>query len=436
LYRAFLRTVESRAEGDEFQVQFETCIGLIESRGFIRRLSFGNLVLLQPELLDAYASAMINAAKAEPDGLGSLAEEDALIGRFRMPSEERITNKEQERLLLVATVEELLRHEIALREPADDGPRLVFPSQFTREWPEAPDPEGKAVVFRFEGPVLNIYTTLAVRLSRSGLFTKQEMWKSAAVYRARVGGRCGLWLREIEEGRGELAVFFDPAASEETRLQFEEYVSAHLSRRALPESITRWRIFVCPNPECATPVAEVQARRRRARGFNWIECNVCGESVSLLDREERVGGTGLSSVPAMDRAADTQRDFEAGLVSAVAELRTQGFLKWAGSTKTTMALALTDVVGSTALGDELGNEGMIEVLRAHFTRAREVIAKHGGHEIKTIGDGLMVAFRTAAEALHFAVELYTDTGEPRIKIRIGIHVGPVHVQEQDAFGTR
>ena len=96
-------------------------MSLVEARGLIRRLSFGNLVLLQPELLDAYASAMVNAAKAEPDGLGSLAEEDALTGRFRMPQDERLPNKEQERLLLIATVEELLRHELALREPAEDG---------------------------------------------------------------------------------------------------------------------------------------------------------------------------------------------------------------------------------------------------------------------------------------------------------------------------
>jgi class 3 adenylate cyclase len=435
LFRTFRKTNEEAADAEELRIQFETCIGLVESRGLIRRLSFGNLVLLQPETLDAYASAMVNAAKAEPDGLGSLAEEDALAGRFRMSQDERLRDKAQERLLLVATVEELLRHEIALREPADSGPHLVFPSQFTREWPEAPDPEGKAVVFRFEGPVLNLYTTLAVRLSRSGIFTKQEMWKNAALYKATVGGRCGLWLREIEEGRGELALFFDQAASEEIRFQFEEYVHAHLLRRVLPESLSRWRIFVCPNPECGTPVAEVQARRRRERGFDWIECNVCGERVSLLDREERIAAIRPSSVPAMDRAADAQRDLEAGLVSAVAELRTQGFLQWAGSAKATMTLAFTDVVGSTALGDELGNEEMNEVRRAHFTRARELIEKYAGHEIKTIGDALMVAFRTAVEALNFAIELYTNTGDSRIKIRAGIHIGPVHIQEEDAFGA-
>lgn len=106
---------------------------------------------------------MVNAAKSEPDGLGCIVEEDALAGRFQMLADERVTSKHQEKLLLIATVEELLRHEIVLKVMGDGATDLVFPSQFTRERPDAPDVPGKAVVFGFEGPLLNIYATLAVR---------------------------------------------------------------------------------------------------------------------------------------------------------------------------------------------------------------------------------------------------------------------------------
>lgn len=323
LYRVFLRTEEAPADTPDLCAQFETCIGRVESRGLIRLLSFGDLVLLQPELLDAYASAMVNAAKEEPDGLGCIAEEDALAGRFRMARDERIPNKEQEKLLLIATVEELLCHEIALREQTEAGPILVFPSQFTREWPDAPDPEGKAVIFGFDGPLLNIYATLAVRLSRSGIFAKEEMWKNAALYTANVGGGCGMWLREVEEGRGELTLFFDPVASEETRFQFEEYIHAHLRRRALAGSIERRRIFVCP--ECGTPVTDRQAQLRRERGFDWIRCNVCETRISLLDREERLVAVPPSAVPAMDRAADAGRERDAAIVVLEGKIATGDF---------------------------------------------------------------------------------------------------------------
>jgi len=306
LYRAFLNTTNAPAETDDLRPQFDTCLRLVESRGLLRRLSFGDLVLLQPERLDSYASALVNAARGEPQGLGCIPEELVLQGRFQIPKEERLPNAEQEKLLLIAMVEDLLRHEIALREYADDGPLLIFPSQFTRDYPDAPEPHGKAVIFDFEGPIANIYSTLCVRLAHSGLCSKKEMWRNAALYTAQVGGECGLWLREIEEGRAELTLFFGDDASEETRFGFEEYVRIHLQRRALPDTITRRRIFVCP--ECETPISDLAAQRRRERGHAAINCPVCETQIPLLDREERLVAARAPAIAEMDRSADTARD--------------------------------------------------------------------------------------------------------------------------------
>jgi hypothetical protein len=308
---------------DQLRAQFETCIGRVEARGLIRRLSFGNFVLLQPELLDAYASAMVNAAKEEPDGLGCIAEEDALAGRFKMSEKERLENKELEKLLLIATVEELLKHEIALKEISDGYVDIVFPSQFTRERPDAPDLPGKTVVYTFEGPLLNIYATLAVRLSRSRLFKKDKMWRNAASFEATVGGTCGIYLRELEEGKGELILCFDDAANETTRFQFEDYVATHLKRRSLPNTIQRRRIFV--GPQCEEPVTDGQAQKRRARGFDTINCNVCDTEISLLDREERLAAPIPSVVAAMDKAADEKRDLETAAMSLKGKIETGDF---------------------------------------------------------------------------------------------------------------
>jgi hypothetical protein len=306
LYRAFLGATRGLTETPELREQFEVCIGRVEARGLIRRLSFGGLILLQPELLDAYASALVNTAKDEPDGLGCMAEEDARVGRFRMSDDEKVKNRAQERLLLIATVEELLWHEIALREQADDGSYLVFPSQLTREWPDAPDPEGKGVIFEFEGPVQNVYATLAVRLSRSGLFTKKAMWKNAASYAAIVGGTCGIYLREIAEGHAEMIVFYDKAAITETRFQFEEHVYVHLQRRALRESVYRRYVLACPN--CDETFPDRQVQRRRERGLDWMNCGVCDTRVSLTGHTADQSGSHESRVPEMDLAADAGRE--------------------------------------------------------------------------------------------------------------------------------
>ena len=154
LYRSFLTANTDLLDTDTLRAQFDTCIGRVENRGLIRRLKFGNLVLLQPELLDAYASALVNAAKDEPDGLGCISERIAQDRAFRIPDDERIKDEGQEKLLLIATIEDLLRHEISLREQTHEGPYLVFPSQFTRDWEDAsPDPPepGSHVLLRGSG---------------------------------------------------------------------------------------------------------------------------------------------------------------------------------------------------------------------------------------------------------------------------------------------
>ena len=141
LYRTFLKD-QVPPRPAEIRDEFETCVRLMETRGLVQRFSFGGLILLQPELLEGYAAAILQGAKEEPDGLGSISEEKVLSGGFRMSEDLRVAG-EQEKLLLIATIEDLLRHEIAVRDQADGGPYLIFPSQFTRELPEAPDLEGR-----------------------------------------------------------------------------------------------------------------------------------------------------------------------------------------------------------------------------------------------------------------------------------------------------
>jgi small GTP-binding protein len=281
LYRAFQKYKSYLPEANNLRAQFETCIGRVEASGLIRRLSFGGLILLQPELVDGYASAIINAAKDEPDGFGYINEEDAMAGRFRMSTDERIKDRNQESLLLLSTIEDLLKYELALREEGYDATYLVFPSQLTRENPELPDPEGKAVIFTFEGPVQNIYSTLVVRLSRSGIFEKKDMWKNAILYSVKDGSSYGMFLREVQEGSGELTLFFSRDANEENRTLFEDYIYRHLQRRALPSSIKRRRIFVCP--QCSTPLPDLAVTRRLERGFRTTFCPVCEAEISIYD---------------------------------------------------------------------------------------------------------------------------------------------------------
>jgi len=200
-------------------------------------------------------------------------------------------------------------HEIALREQGEDGSYLVFPSQFTRENLEMPDPRARTVRFTFAGPLLNIYATLAVRLSASGLFVKKGMRKNVAIYSAVPEGECGVAARELEEGKGELVLFHDDRTSMEMRFHFENFVHAHLRRRALPDTIVLERTFACPI--CRTPVSQLVVEARRGKNLDWTICNVCTDDppprISLREPKEMIAGTGAARVPEMERAADSER---------------------------------------------------------------------------------------------------------------------------------
>jgi small GTP-binding protein len=298
LYDEFRRTnVTLLSSHPNLAAQFETCIGRLENRDLIRGLSFGGYVLLQPELLDAYASALVIAAKNEPDGLGSIGEDIALAGKFYITKEQKIADRGQEQLLLHAMVEELVRHDLALRENADDGRYLVFPSQFNRDFEDAAEPKGLALAMTFEGPVQSLYSTLAVRVGHSGLFEtgRTEMWRNAAIFTARAGGRCGMYMKEFAEARGQVLLFFEPDASDETRFYFEEYVLSHLTRRAIEGSVELIRFFVCAG--CATPVPDAYVKMQRSKGVRTFGCP-CGETVALVEPKDRLAKEFPSQVAA------------------------------------------------------------------------------------------------------------------------------------------
>lgn len=310
LYRAFVRETQFRAFNQPAGIEaFEACIRLVESGGLIRRLSFGDLVLMQPELLDAYAFRLVNAARTQPDGLGSIPEQEARGGNY-IPKDERIANADQEKLLLIAMVEDLLRHEICLREQAD----LVFPSQFMRESPELPEPVGREVVFRFSGPVMNIYATLVVRLAHSLMFTlhSEDLWRNAAIFSSAVGGRYGLALTgDIDEGWAELSLFFQDGADEVLKIQFEEFVNAHLSKRASEGTIHRRWIVGCRT--CGTLMTDQIVKAAKERGRQEIQCPVCMAVIPLGRAKRRLPGDVEAEVVKMEQNANEGRDREAAL---------------------------------------------------------------------------------------------------------------------------
>ncbi|MFA7235981.1 MAG: adenylate/guanylate cyclase domain-containing protein [Phycisphaeraceae bacterium] len=108
--------------------------------------------------------------------------------------------------------------------------------------------------------------------------------------------------------------------------------------------------------------------------------------------------------------------------------------EWAGDERLTLAIVFTDIVDSTALFDEIKDEAMIKVQETHYARGRKLIGEFHGRESTTLGDGFLAVFRTADLALDFAMALHGNSGHPRVRIRAGIHIGPVTIKENEVSG--
>jgi len=104
-------------------------------------------------------------------------------------------------------------------------------------------------------------------------------------------------------------------------------------------------------------------------------------------------------------------------------------------------ILFTDVEGSTALTDRLGDAKARDLLRQHERVVRAALKEHGGSEVKTLGDGFMASFSSATKALECAIAIQSafaernETAQEPIKVRIGLNAGEPIAEDDDLFGA-
>jgi len=88
-------------------------------------------------------------------------------------------------------------------------------------------------------------------------------------------------------------------------------------------------------------------------------------------------------------------------------------------------VVFTDLVSSTARSAELGDAAWKRALEAYLATVRGGIARHGGREISTAGDGFLITFAGPAAAARCAAELVNATRRLGLEMRAGVHTGEV-----------
>jgi WD40 repeat protein/DNA-directed RNA polymerase subunit RPC12/RpoP len=301
--------LEQTLPGERFgESDVRTAVTLLANHGLALPLKFGDLVLLQPELLNGYAGAIIRAARAHKDEIGCVLEADIYKPDFDFTGVDRLPRPDEE-LLLRAMVQTFLDHSLCIAEETPQGRELVFPSQYRRE-KDIPWQPDVFVSYTFGGEWQTIWTTLVVRLWYSQEFGHRELWRNAAEFNSKGGSLLGLKIDNRQgEGEATISLFFDLKTSDELKVIFIEYVHQHLNRYGC--GVTRNRRYMCVN--CGTPVTDLtMVQKRLEAGKDFITCQNCDERVQLIDFIEQC----LKSDPVAQKILDMEK-------TATRELDTQ-----------------------------------------------------------------------------------------------------------------
>lgn len=100
-----------------------------------------------------------------------------------------------------------------------------------------------------------------------------------------------------------------------------------------------------------------------------------------------------------------------------------------------VTILFTDMAGSTAMTQQLGDERAQEIVRLHNTAVRDALKAHAGKEIKHTGDGIMASFPSARGAVDCAIEIQRRLAAEAVQVRIGLNAGEPVAEEQDLYGT-
>jgi class 3 adenylate cyclase len=93
---------------------------------------------------------------------------------------------------------------------------------------------------------------------------------------------------------------------------------------------------------------------------------------------------------------------------------------------TSLTFLFTDLKGSTALYDRVGDIVAYDLVREHFRILQDIVSSEGGAVVKTIGDAVMATFPTPDRAVSAALRMRDSVQKLKndLLIKIGIHEGP------------
>jgi eukaryotic-like serine/threonine-protein kinase len=167
-------------------------------------------------------------------------------------------------------------------------------------------------------------------------------------------------------------------------------------------------------------------------GYFWPIWSILGWGIGLAGHAAPLLGRGIRQPPAAPSSVDE-------VASRVDSERPS--LRPAAAPDGTVTVLFSDIEASTKLNERVGDVRWLELLRAHHAIVREQVHQHGGFEVKSQGDGFMIAFPSArravqcARAIQQGIESHLgEHPDGPIRLRIGLHTGEAIKEEADFYG--
>ena len=238
------------------------------------------------------------------------------------------------------------------------------------------------------------------------------------------------WETYTETAAGSLLGWSEPEAAHRFAVFLRECVTPEAAQTAL-EAMTSFDVAELL-PQIRTPTLVLHRR-----GLPFPDAGIARGLASQIPDASLVVLEGTSIAPYLGDAEAVHRavtEFLGGAEEPVTDKEPPGVAA-------VHTILFSDVEGSTSLTERLGDAKAREVLRTYERIVREALRAHGGSEVKTLGDGFMASFSSAARALECAVAIqrafaaHNASAEEPIRVRIGLNAGEPIAEEKDLFGT-
>ncbi|MGV0743400.1 adenylate/guanylate cyclase domain-containing protein [Mycolicibacterium sp. XJ870] len=167
--------------------------------------------------------------------------------------------------------------------------------------------------------------------------------------------------------------------------------------------------------------SEQDRRRRRRRGVAPLAIKTVFQTADMLINKG-LGATVRNSIEDLAGWAQVERP-------DLARLTADG----------RVVIVFSDIEGSTQYNEAMGDRAWVRLLQRHNKLVQTRVDKHGGHVVKTQGDGFMIAFADPENAVRFSTDVQRALEQDparweEIRVRIGVHMGTSVRRGEDLFG--